>query len=178
MGRVAFSAVGAIRGFHGAWTSQPTFSSAKQHLTGAFYWNQQFTKYVWKLLTVRIFFSTSYLVYEGMSTTSINFNCHWRIPGANSEYFYRKTKDQHSEYYLLETCFLCGYQLSGIHSEEASFVKGLQKLYHSKRPLVEVSFYFLFLSVSLDQIKWEENKNSDVTSYQVVTVDVSIPNFA
>lgn len=50
----------------------------------------------------------------------------------------RKTKDQHPEYYLLETCFLCGHQLSGIHSEEASFVKGLQKLYHSKRPLIEV----------------------------------------
>lgn len=106
------------------------------------------------------------------------FNCHWRIPGANSDYFSRKTKDQYSEYYLLETCFLCGHQLSGIHSEEASFVKGLQKLYHSKRPLVEVSFYFLLLSVSLDQMKWEEDKNSNVMSYQVVTVDVSTPNFA
>ncbi|XP_071523246.1 uncharacterized protein [Panulirus ornatus] len=50
----------------------------------------------------------------------------------------RKSKDQQAEYYFLESCFLCGCQLSGIQSEEASFVKGLQKLYHSKRPLIEV----------------------------------------
>ena len=57
---------------------------------------------------------------------------------------YRETKDQQAEYYLLETCFLCGHQLSGVHSEEASFVKGVQKLYHSKRPLTEVCYFLLF----------------------------------
>nr|XP_045611228.1 GDNF-inducible zinc finger protein 1-like isoform X1 [Procambarus clarkii] len=50
----------------------------------------------------------------------------------------RKNKDQQAEYYLLESCFLCGCQLSGVQSEEASFVKGLQKLFHSKRSFIEV----------------------------------------
>ncbi|KAG0725714.1 Zinc finger protein 2 [Chionoecetes opilio] len=50
----------------------------------------------------------------------------------------RETKEQPAEYFLLDICFLCGHQLSEVHSEEASFVKGLQKLYHSKRPLTEV----------------------------------------
>ncbi|MPC40687.1 zinc finger protein 569-like isoform X2 [Portunus trituberculatus] len=73
--------------------------------------------------------------------------CHqgfsWRLDLANhlqqcKAAFNRETKDQQAEYYLLETCFLCGCQLSGVHSEEASFVKGVQKLYHSKRPFTEV----------------------------------------
>ncbi|KAK4310137.1 hypothetical protein Pmani_018276 [Petrolisthes manimaculis] len=42
------------------------------------------------------------------------------------------------EYFLLESCLLCGCQLSGLQAEEASFVKGLQKLYGSKKPLTEV----------------------------------------
>ncbi|KAK3874958.1 hypothetical protein Pcinc_020147 [Petrolisthes cinctipes] len=42
------------------------------------------------------------------------------------------------EYFLLESCFLCGCHLSGLQAEEASFVKGLQKLYCSKKPLTEV----------------------------------------
>ncbi|XP_042237882.1 zinc finger protein 585A-like isoform X2 [Homarus americanus] len=50
----------------------------------------------------------------------------------------RKCKDQQAEYYLLGSCFLCGCHLSGVQSEEASFIKGLQKLYHSKRSLIEV----------------------------------------
>ncbi|XP_066980441.1 zinc finger protein 569-like isoform X3 [Macrobrachium rosenbergii] len=43
-----------------------------------------------------------------------------------------------SEVFLFEVCYLCGQHLIGTHSEEASFVKGKQKLYHSNRPLVEV----------------------------------------
>lgn len=50
----------------------------------------------------------------------------------------RRNKDQQSEYYLLESCYLCGCQLSGVQSEEASFVKGHQKLFYSKRSLIEV----------------------------------------
>ncbi|ROT75769.1 putative zinc finger protein 91-like isoform X2 [Penaeus vannamei] len=50
----------------------------------------------------------------------------------------RKAWDAQAEQFLLETCFLCGCQLSGIQSEEASFIRGKQKLYHSKKPLIEV----------------------------------------
>ncbi|XP_064095194.1 gastrula zinc finger protein XlCGF26.1-like [Macrobrachium nipponense] len=46
---------------------------------------------------------------------------------------------QQSEVFLFEVCYLCGQHLIGTHSEEASFVKGKQKLYHSNRSLVEVS---------------------------------------
>ncbi|XP_063589840.1 zinc finger protein 568-like isoform X1 [Penaeus indicus] len=50
----------------------------------------------------------------------------------------RKAWEAQAEQFLLETCFLCGCQLSGIQSEEASFIRGKQKLYHSKKSLIEV----------------------------------------